>query len=974
MEPNSRQPFLYKVAALFYSQWGAEIHRLAFVFPNRRAGLFFRKYLSEIAAKPLFSPSVWTINDLFERISGKRKADRIRSLFRLYEIYRRRSGSTETFDDFLYWGEMLLNDFDDVDKYMADAQKLFRNVSDLKELDDGYDFLSDEQIRAIRSFWSTFYPKSDTPNQKQFLELWEVLYDLYAELRAELAANDCGYDGMLFREAVEQLWQHPEVQLPFEQVVFVGLNALSTSEEALLLELQKRGVADFYWDYASRQLRDKDNKAAFFMERNLSLFPSRYKLEGDEVSLPEIEVIGVPSAIGQAKQVYDLLEEFNREEPLNEENALRTAVILPDEQLLIPVLNSIPDTIQRINVTMGYPLAGTPVASLMDAILSLQKNTRYISSKHPGETPTLGYYYRDVLPILNHQYVAAASGELAARLVNDIRLNNRIYIRSNELQQDELLSAIFTPLSDAAQCSDYLIKILEKLNAQLRQDEPMPDDDGISRGRSAAEVEQEFVFHYFATVNRLKEVMQEAGVEVRMDTYFRLLRRMTELITIPFEGEPLAGLQIMGVLETRAIDFDRLILLSMNDGTFPMKRATNSFIPYNLRRGFGLPTYEHQDSIWAYHFYRLLQRSRKVVLLYDTRSGGLQTGEVSRYVLQLKYHYGAELRERIAIYDIATNAVPPIRVSKDANVLQKLRNYCSGGMRELSASAINAYLDCPLKFYFSYVENIREEDEVTETIESDVFGSILHKVMEELYRPLQQKLVTADILKKLRQDDKSLTDIITRAFAEIFFKSDTPRDLEGQNYLIGEMIRLYAKRILEQDAKYTPFHYVESEKRVNNLLTLADGTKVRLKGFIDRVDAVGNGLRIVDYKTGSGKLDFATIPQLFDKEAKDRPKAVMQVFLYAWMYKRQSGYDGRSIQPCIYYLRSLFDEKFSPTVEHHIARGKQERVEDFGSYESEFEEGLCACLGEIFDAAVEFTQTENDKICSYCPFRSLCGR
>ena len=974
MESNSVKPFLYKIAELFYLQHGAEIHRIAFVFPNRRAGLFFRKYLSEVAAKPLFSPAILTINDLFYQVSGKHPVNKIRALFKLYEIYRRRSGSDETFDNFLYWGEMLLNDFDDVDKYMVDARKLFSNVSDLKMLDDDYSFLTEEQISAIRAFWSSFYPKSDTPNQRHFLELWEVLYDLYSELRKELETENSGYDGMIFRESVEYLRKHPEYHLSYDKIVFVGLNALSVSEEQFLLELQKRGVADFYWDYASPIIRDKNNKSAFFMERNLRLFPSHFELPREELAVPQIDVISVPSAIGEAKQVYHLLEEFNQEEELTDECAIRTAVVLPDEQLLIPVLNSIPESIPNINITMGYSLSGTPVATLMDAILSLQKNTRYIGGSDAAAESTIGYYYRDVLPILNHQYVSAACGELVAQLIDDIRRYNRIYIRYDELRKNDLLMAIFTPLQDATQCSDYLINILEKLNKGLHSAEHEEEESDSGRRVAAADIEQEFVFHYFATVNKLKEVIAEAGVEMRIDTYFRLLRRMTELITVPFEGEPLSGLQIMGVLETRAVDFDRVILLSMNDGTFPMKRATNSFIPYNLRRGFGLPTYEHQDSVWAYHFYRLLQRARRVVLLYDSRSGGLQTGEVSRYVLQLKYHFGVPLNEKIVVYDVATTSVPPIRVAKAAAVLQQLQDFSRTGSRDLSASAINAYLDCPLKFYFMKIENIEEEDEVTETIESDIFGSILHKVMEELYQPMRGKLVTADILKLIRDDERLLTDTITRVFAEIFFKSDTLRPLEGQNYLIGEMIRLYARKILERDARYTPFHYVESEKLVRQLISLSDGTEVRLKGFIDRVDAIDSKLRIVDYKTGSGQLVFDTIHSLFDRELKDRPKAVMQVFLYAWMYGRQKGFDGRDIQPTIYYMRQLFEENFNPAVAHRIAWGKQERVESFTPFESDFESELRSCLDEIFDASVDFTQTENDKVCGYCQFRSLCGR
>lgn len=966
------KPFLYRIAELFYGHYGSDIHRIAFVFPNRRAGLFFRKYLSEIADKPLFSPSIWTINDLFARISGKQPADRIRTLFSLYEIYRRKSGSDEAFDDFVYWGEMLLNDFDDIDKYLVDARKLFVNVTDLKALEDDYSFLSEEQIAAIRSFWSSFHPKSDSPNKKHFLELWEVLYDLYAALREELASKNSGYEGMLFRDAVEYLERHPDEELPFGQVVFVGLNALSVSEERLLLELQRRGVADFYWDYASAFLRDKDNKASFFMERNLSLFPSRFKVPHEDLPIPDIEVISVPSAIGEAKQVYHLLESFQQTGALTEEEALRTAIVLPDEHLLIPVLNAIPDSIQHINVTMGYPLIDTPVASLMDAILSLQKNRRYQTGA--DGKGCLGYYYRDVLPVLNHQYVAAACGKEALRLVEDIQKNNRIYIKADELLQGELLSAIFTPLEDVSQCSDYLITILEKLNARLRSDDEDDEEKKALKGNTASDVEQEFVFHYFATINKLKELIQDAGVDVRIDTYFRLLKRMTELISIPFEGEPLSGLQIMGVLETRALDFDRVILLSMNDGVFPMKRAANSFIPYNLRRGFALPTYEHQDSIWAYHFYRLIQRAGHVTLLYDSRSGGLQVGEVSRYVLQLKYHYGVPLQEKIAVYDVSTTRVPPIRVAKDAEVWNKLAVYGEGGDRALSASAINTYLDCPLKFYFSYVEHIEEEENVSEMIESDVFGSILHKVMEILYKPLQGKLVTSDILKRIRTDKHLLTDAIWSAFAEVYFKSKEVRPLEGQNYLIGEMIRIYAQKIVECDARYTPFHYVESEKQVHDEVALSDGNRIRLKGYIDRVDAIGSRLRIVDYKTGRGLLAFDTVQGLFDKEAKERPKAVMQVFLYAWMYGRRKENEGREIEPAIYYLRTLFEEKFDPTVIRKVGRSKSERVENFQTYKEEFEAELHACLEEIFDRSLDFIQTENDKVCAYCRFRDLCGR
>ncbi len=958
------KPFLYQVASLFYEKWEAEVSRLAFVFPNRRTGLFFQKYLSEVADTPLFSPTILTINDLFIQLSGKQSADRISMLFILYDIYIRQSGSTETFDEFLYWGEMLLNDFDDIDKYMANARMLFSNVTDLREIENDFDFLSDEQIAAIRSFWSSFYPRGDTPNQQQFLAVWQVLYDLYEEFRATLAAEGKGYEGMIFREVVESMERGESPDLPYEQIVFVGLNALSVSEERFLAQLQKREIADFYWDYVSDKVTDPDNKASYFVSRNLKSFPSSMKLPPEEKVKTEIEVIGIPSGIGQAKHVYTLLSDWCKEAEMSSEEALRTAVILPDEHLLIPVLNAIPEQIRRINVTMGYPLAGTPVASLIEYILALQKNVRYID-RNPL------FYFRDVLPVLNHRYILSTSPEIISSLVKEITENNKIYISHTELEKTPLLEILFTPVTGVEAFSDYLIKVLEELNKVMSA---LSDEEEEDAPQRTNDLEQEFIFHYFTTVNRMKEVMKDARIEMKIDTFFRLLKRVTDTITIPFHGEPLSGLQIMGVLETRALDFDRLIILSMNEGIFPQRKAANSFIPYNLRRGFGLPTYEHQDSVWAYHFYRLIERASHVSLLYDTRSNGLQTGEVSRFVHQLHYHYEVPMRDKLVVYNVSSSKTPPLAVPKREDIMRRLDAYRKGGSKAISASAINTYLDCPLKFYFSVVEGIREEEEVSETIESDVFGSILHKVMEELYKPFQGKMMTVDLLKAIRKDTALLTGAIARAFASEFFKTEVVRSLTGQNYLIGEMIRKYVEKILERDGKLTPFVYIESERKINGLISLSDHSEIRLKGFIDRVDEVLDAIRIIDYKSGSGTTTFSSIESLFNKEEKDRAKAVMQVFMYCWMYAHFTENKGKTIQPGIYYVRSLFSDPFDPSVYHRIERGKSEKVEDFSGYAQAFEEGLRGCLDEIFNPEIPFTQTPTGKACSYCPFKGICGK
>lgn len=608
---------------------------------------------------------------------------------------------------------------DDIDKYMADARMLFTNVTDLREIENDFSFLSPEQIAAIRTFWSSFYPKGDTPNQEQFLAVWQILYALYTDLREALATEGKGYEGMIFREVVEQMEKDECCDLPYTKVVFVGLNALSVAEERFLSGLQKRGIADFYWDYASPKVTDPDNKASYFVERNLRQFPSQLiengqlTIDNEDDDKKKIEVIGIPSGIGQAKQVCSILNELCKEDEMSAEEALRTAVILPDEHLLIPVLNAIPEQIKRINVTMGYPLAGTPVASLMEYILALQKNIRYVERR-----PV--FYFRDVLPILNHRYISTTSPEMVSNLVKDISENNKIYISYDDLNKTPLLSILFTPVTAVETFSDYLINVLQELNkavegGKLKVESVNSDAEPLSTFNSQLstinDIEQEFIFHYFATVNRMKEVMREANVEMKIDTYFRLLKRVTDTITIPFQGEPLSGLQIMGVLETRALDFDRLIILSMNEGIFPLRKAANSFIPYNLRRGFGLPTYEHQDSVWAYHFYRLIYRASHVSLLYDTRSNGLQTGEVSRFVHQLHYHYEEPIQNKLVVYNVSSSKTPALQVAKTEEVMNRLADFRSGGTRAISASAVNTYLDCPLKFYFSVVEGIREEEE-----------------------------------------------------------------------------------------------------------------------------------------------------------------------------------------------------------------------------------------------------------------------
>lgn len=983
-------PFLKQIATLFYDTYGAEVHRLAFVFPNRRSGIFFRKYLSEVATKPIFSPAILTINDLFYKLNPKQQADRIKLLFMLYDIYIRQSGSDETFDDFVYWGEMLLNDFDDIDKYLIDAKQLFTNITDLNHIDTAFSFLKPTQIQAIRSFWSSFQPQSNDANKQFFLRVWELLYPIYMELRETLATEGFAYEGMIYREVVETI-QSKNV-LDYDKIVFVGLNALTNAERELLKWLKAQEIADFYWDYASEKVKDEDNRASFFMQENIRMFPSKHTLPEEESVDTEMEIIGIPSRIGQAKQLYPLLEKLAGSKKMTAEEALQTAIVLPDEQLLLPVLNSIPEQISRINVTLGYSLSGTPVASLMDYLQSLQKNIR------KTENDTL-FYHRDVIAVLRHKYVSSACSEEATAIIRDITERNQVYISISTLGITQLLKLLFSAPSNATEISDYLTAVLKELNARLSAtDEPTEaaaKTNGQATNKTAANgqatnelsdetadetesditvnsdaLEQEFIFHYYTMVNRMRELMRETKTAMSSDTYFRLLKQMTDFIKIPFHGEPLSGLQVMGVLETRVLDFENLIILSVNEGVFPAKSAANSFIPYHLRRGFGLPTPEHQESVWAYHFYRMIHRAKHVTMLYDTRSDGLQSGEVSRFIHQLKYHYKTPLREKLSVYNVSSSHVEPFCVKKDEEIMHALARYETD--KSLSASAINTYLDCPLKFYFSVIKGIDEEEAVSETLEHDTFGTILHRVMELTYQPFCGKIVTADLLK-LAAQDKNMTATIQAAFAKDFFHTDNPHPLVGQAYLYGETIRKYACKILEHDRSLTPFKYIASEQLFRSTLEITDGRNIQIKGFIDRIDCLRDTVRIIDYKSGKpAALTFDTMESLFDKDRKDRKKAIMQVFLYAWVYEKEAG--GKQIQPAVYYTRDLFRQgNFDFAIRQ--VDGKEKTVTDnFEDCRDAFEEQLRMCLDELFDADQPFIQTSNVKHCEYCPFTGICGR
>lgn len=957
--------YIYRVAKAFFEQYGPEISTLTFVFPNRRAGVFFQRYLSDIAKKAIFSPEILTIDECFTASSKLLAADKLNLLFKIFNIYKKLSGTDESFDTFIFWGEVLLSDFNEADKYLVDAKQLFSNITELKEIDSDYEFITENQKEAILKFWSGFDLYKNSETRSKFLKTWQLLYPIYDALRNDLLKENSAYEGMLFRQVVEDLG---DTNLPewFDKrkFVFTGFNALNPCESKLMSALKKHGKADFYWDYESDILRDKTNPASGFYFENIHKFPSALKVPVVIQSIDETSFnhYSVASVVGQTKQIYRILENsYNREKTKN--FLLKTAIILPDEKLLVPLLNAIPWSVDKINVTMGYPLRITPIAGLMEHIFELHKRKK----AHHSENR---FYHKTVLNILNHQLIIRLCGFDAKEIYHEITSHNLIYIDGQLFERNRILATIFNPGINATSFLSYLQNLLTLLDRSIK----ISSEKGNNY-----ELESNFIFQYYLTINRLSEIIiqYENIISMNIETQIKLIYEISSGINVPFVGEPLNGLQIMGVLEARGLDFENIIIPSFNEGVFPAKTIINSFVPYQLRRGFGMPTYDHHDRISSYNFYRLIQRARNVTFLSDTRMEKGNTGEVSRYYQQLKYHYNVDIKEHMTVYDISFENSEAISVRKDEHILQKLNKFLNkdNQKKALSASSINTYINCPLKFYFSHIEDVEQLDEITENVENNTFGNIFHQVMEEIYLPFTGKLISDNEIDKLINDKNHINELITDAFRMHFFKLPKGRSiiLEGNNLLISNILHKYIKQVLITDKSYAPFKYIGGEKLYYASLRTNNGF-VNLKGYIDRIDEREGKVRILDYKTGKGELSFNNWDDVFDHNysGKSRPGYVLQTFLYSYLFKQK--FAGAIITPGIYYLRNIFNENFSTEISYQPEKTNKMKIENYEEHEDEFLSRLTNTLEEIFEVETPFYQTKNVEICQHCDYKTICKR
>jgi len=935
-------PFLQQVAAHYFQ--GGDITQTCFLFPNRRSLVFFKKYLSSLVKDtPLLVPPLYTINDFFYKLNHVDVTDKLRLLLELYEVYKKLNPQAEPLDEFIFWGDVMLSDFDDIDKYLVNAEALLQNVKDFKALQDRMEYLSENQRQAISHFLSHFRDVKDTDTIKnKFLKLWNLLYPVYQQFNKTLKDKDLAYEGMVYRALARRLQDGKSVvdilrpEFPeTSRYVFIGLNALNECERLLLRRMRDAGVAEFVWDYVSPEIKDPANKSSFFMARNVEDFPQAFPLEG--VGRPEITVVSVPSSIGQAKLAPQILAGITGD-------PVETAFVLPDESLLLPLLNSLPQDRDSVNVTMGYPMAGSAIYTLAMTLGRMQLRMR-------KRADGWYLYHREVREVFSSGLVKKLASPEEAEVIRKVKADAKYYIPLADLQGGPLLALFFRPIIteptavSAAQnhaFEQYLLEVVGYIGRNL-----------TLAGGMLLELDFAKRCHTQLTL------LRGTDLEVLPATHLRLLDRILEGISVPFRGEPLQGLQIMGPLETRALDFRNLVILSANEGMFPRRSVSSSFIPPELRKGFGLPTYEFQDAVWAYYFYRMIQRPEKVWILYDSRTEGLKSGEESRYIKQLEYSFGIPVKHLVA-----TSALLPVEPSdtipktpEDVEVIRA---------KELSASTLQSYLSCPAKFYYQVVQGLEVEDEVAESLDAGMLGNVFHHVMHGLYRG-KSVVTQADIDGFL----KDVPGLRRRIRAEVLAEMHSI-EVTGRNLVFEEVILDYVKNTLKHDASLlkaagsSGFQIIGLEQK--RKMTL-DG--FRFKGFVDRIDSYIPGqVRIVDYKTGKVEEDdllitdenaAAVVEKLFGEKNTHRPKIALQLFLYDLFAHDDKTLAGKKIVNSIYSCGRLYT-------------GPLPDCPESPEFIKLTREHLSTMLAELTNPSIPFTRTPDRKTCSYCDFKTICGR
>lgn len=1025
------KPLLQEIAQYYIDRHAGEITNFCFIFPNKRAGVFFNHFLAqaaEDAGMPLIHPEVLTISDFVSDITECIEASRIEQLFILYRCYRdvmnrhavgdEEPGSVD-FNKFQFWGDVLLSDFTDVDKYLVDSAELFHNIESLREISSNY--LTPEQIEVIKrywgdekaprqvaEFWNHAVHVSDSGQHGErrttapFIKLWQVMNELYVAFNEELGRRGMAYQGMVYRRALDIIKSMPSDEFLYDRYVFIGFNVLSTVEEKIFETMRAKGIAQFFWDYASPAFAGGDNRATRFLKQYVKDFPQPDDARDIGAVLSEwplVEVVGVPSVNGQTKIVSEIVSELLPDGG-NDSTLLSTAIVLPDENLCLPVINSLPDAIADINVTMGFPLRNTPVASLMSSILSMQLRARRLRYENT-------FFRDDVVSVLSHPLVRSISSvscDRISKIISERRLFNvpRSLLMSTEYSQ---LHPLFD-LAEDAMSSREVFAFLKRLTLWLLEEvnkkyavavDPDEFTDASAEDEmpeltltAAGAIEAGFLKHYLNALDELQRLqrrhLDDLNVDLSDSTIFHMVERITGGESVSFEGRPLKGLQVMGILETRAIDFDNVIITSMNERVFPRKHFSKSFIPPALRRGYGMATIEHQESISAYYFYRLISRAKRVYLLYDSRTQGTKSGEPSRYINQLRYLYRPDgLKVSTAYYNLQIDESRCVSLSLDPIRRARLRSYVdTANPHYISATSINNYINCPMQFALSYLEGYFDNDDVKDFFDEATFGSVLHQVVERLYSSQQVDgrpvVIDRAVIHKLKHSGV-IEPEIKRAINELYLgrDADDPAPLTGDAELIAKMMHDMVQNMLSHELDYyESFTFISGEIKQKVRLRISDRLSINFSYTIDRVDSVTapdgrKVIRIIDYKTGADEVS-STLDLLFaPTKSKSRNKAILQLFLYcnAFVQNTPELDADTLVQPLIYRFRTI-GRNLPPqplTIDSRV-------VTDYRMFNDEIMARLDEILYPLFNTdgnePVVFDCAEDEHACKYCKFTSIC--
>lgn len=954
--------FLDRVAYRLREMYGEELEKQTVVLPSRRAGLWLTRSLAKLGDKPIWSPSMLTVSELFRSFTNLTPAEQDTQIFELYNVHCKLFGEEMGFDDFWPWGEVIINDFNDIDLYLADAAKLYSNISDLKEIDARFGGLTEEQVEIIRGFWKSFDPAATgSEARSRFRSVWQKLAPLYTGFKDAMRERGMAGDGMLCRDVAEKALSG-KLQVPDgKRWHIVGLNALNNCEKTLFRYLKQQGVADFYWDDDHFFIDDPEHKASLFIRENRRIF-------GNAITRPDViyhappvgawQIIDAPSDTAQARMVAQLLENENI---AGEDDLTSTAVILADEKLLMPVLGSLPASVEDVNVTMGHPFRLTSLYSFLKQLMALLRSARESKGN-------LTFRSDDVLALLRHQYFRLLAGNDGDTVVREIIKGNMIRVSADSLTDRFRLKQLFRVPARGSEIPGHLAAVMEMLEEATFTAEK----EGLTLS-----VDREYLRMAMSSTVRLANLIGSYNLDLKPDTCIRLLDRVFKKMIVPFSGEPLRGIQVMGVLETRALEFKNIIVLSLNEGVFPGMSYDNTYIPYNIRRAFGLPTVNEHESIYSYYFFRLLRKPAKGWFMYNSSSQGLNSGEMSRYLVRMSYSPLFDVRHRTVHIKVGRSrmmAETLPRQPEHGKTLLSLYSEGSEGGKYLSPSAVNTWVNCRMRFYYRYVCGMPEEEILEKEIDHRRFGNIMHDTLQRLYEPLKGSSGAGRAIAVMAREREHIREtIIASAMEEMRWDRETL--MSGKGVIIIDVLERYARELLDYDGRnpdLTLLHLEDDFKGLYTVNTVAGEVKVRVGGRADRVDITDGAVRVVDYKTGAPKKEAVTAEGLFDEEKEKRNDAVLQALLYCTLIG--PGHPGRLVLPAIYWVQQLSSDDFTPYAAAPGLEGPAAGREEWNSFMTEFRSRLSATLDKIFSDSEDFTMTSFRRRCTSCPYRTLCRR